>query len=54
VFKLLASGKKVSEIAHQLSISIHTVSTYRSRILEKMRMHSNADLIRYALEKNIV
>src|SRR4029078_9950323 len=44
VLKLLASGKSVSEIAEQLSLSVTTVSTYRSRIMKKMNMHSNADL----------
>jgi two-component system, NarL family, invasion response regulator UvrY len=54
VFKLLASGKTVSEIAYQLSLSANTVSTYRSRILEKMNFHSNSELIRYALEQNLL
>jgi two-component system, NarL family, invasion response regulator UvrY len=54
VFKLLASGKKISEIAQQLSLSATTVSTYRSRILEKMNMRSNTDLARYALEKGLI
>ena len=54
VFKMLAAGKSVSEIAAQLSLSATTVSTYRSRILEKMVMKNNADLTRYALEKNII
>lgn len=54
VFKLLASGKSVSEIAAQLSLSVTTVSTYRSRILEKMNMRSNADLTRYAIEKKLI
>lgn len=54
VLKLLASGKSVSEIAEQLSLSVTTVSTYRSRILKKMSMHSNADLTRYALEKGLI
>ena len=54
VFKLLASGKSVSEIAGQLSLSTTTVSTYRSRILEKMSIRSNADLTRYALEKKLI
>jgi len=54
VFKLLASGKKVSEIAHQLSLSATTVSTYRARVLEKMNMKSNTDLARYAFEKKLV
>lgn len=54
VFKLLASGKTVSEIADQLSLSSTTVSTYRSRILEKMNLRSNADIVRYALEKKLI
>ncbi|HYF29617.1 MAG TPA: response regulator transcription factor [Chitinophagaceae bacterium] len=54
VFKLIAEGRAVSEIAEQLSLSITTVSTYRSRILAKMDMRTNADLIRYALENNLI
>lgn len=54
VFKLLAAGKTVSEIASQLSLSTTTVSTYRSRILEKMNVRSNADLTKYALENNLI
>jgi two-component system invasion response regulator UvrY len=54
VFKLLAQGKSVSEIASQFSLSITTVSTYRSRILEKMNMRSNAEMTRYALEKGLI
>ena len=54
VLKLLASGKTISEIAHKLSLSITTVSTYRSRILKKMNMTSNAELARYAFEKGLV
>lgn len=54
VFKLLASGKSVSEIAEQLSLSVTTVSTYRSRILEKMDMKSNADITRYALDHKLI
>jgi two-component system, NarL family, invasion response regulator UvrY len=54
VFKLLASGKKISDIAQQLSLSATTVSTYRARILEKMNMKSNTDLARYALEKGLI
>ncbi len=54
VFKLLASGKSVSEIASRLSLSVTTVSTYRSRILEKMQMRSNAELTRYAIEKGLI
>jgi two-component system invasion response regulator UvrY len=54
VFKLLVSGRTVTEIACILSLSSNTISTYRSRILDKMMMHSNAELIRYALEKNLL
>ncbi len=54
VFKELADGKPVSEIAEQLHLSITTVSTYRSRILDKMEMKSNADMTRYALEKKLI
>ncbi len=54
VFKLLASGKSVSEIAVQLSLSITTVSTYRSRILDKMKIRSNAEMTRYALEMKLI
>jgi DNA-binding NarL/FixJ family response regulator len=54
VFKLLASGKSVTEIGEQLSLSATTISTYRSRIMDKMNMRSNADLTRYELEKNII
>jgi DNA-binding NarL/FixJ family response regulator len=51
---MLASGKAVSEIANQFALSVTTVSTYRSRVLEKMGMKSNADLTRYALEKKLI
>jgi DNA-binding NarL/FixJ family response regulator len=54
VFKLLASGKSVTEIGERLMLSATTVSTYRSRIMEKMGMRSNADLTRYALEFNLI
>lgn len=54
VFKMLAAGNSLTEIASKLSLSSTTVSTYRAHILEKMNMRSNAELTRYALEKNIV
>jgi len=54
VFLLLASARSVSEIATQLGLSVKTVSTYRSRILEKMGMKTNAELMRYALQRNLV
>jgi two-component system, NarL family, invasion response regulator UvrY len=54
VLRLLASGRAVKEIAADLSLSIKTVSTYRTRLLEKMNMHSTAELVRYAVEQNLV
>jgi DNA-binding NarL/FixJ family response regulator len=51
---LIASGKSLKEIGAALCISDKTVSSYRSRILDKMRMRTNADLTRYALEHHLV
>lgn len=50
----LAMGRSVSEIAHELCISVKTVSTYRARILEKMHLDNNADLTGYALRNGLV
>ena len=54
VMLLIASGKTVSDIADELSLSVKTVSTYRSRILEKMNMKNNAELMRYVLENRLL
>lgn len=54
VLRLIASGKTVSEIASMLSLSDSTISTYRARILEKMRMKTNAELTHYAIHKSLV
>lgn len=54
VLRLLASGERVSDIAETLSLSVKTVSTYRSRVLDKMGMESNADLIRYAIKNDLI
>lgn len=53
VFLLIASGMALSEIADKLHLSVKTVSTYRTRILEKMGLRSNADLIRYAVRHGL-
>lgn len=53
VLLLIASGKTVSEIAEELSLSINTISTYRIRILEKLALNNNAELIRYALDHKL-
>ena len=54
VLKLLASGKSVSEIAESMFLSVTTVSTYRTRIMNKMNMKNNADLTLYAIEYKLM
>jgi two-component system, NarL family, invasion response regulator UvrY len=51
---MIGSGKTVSEIAGALGLSVKTVSTYRIRLLEKLQMRSNAELMRYAIENRLV
>ena len=48
IFRLIVSGKAIVEIATELSISAKTVSTHKSRIMEKMQMTNQTELIRYA------
>jgi two-component system, NarL family, invasion response regulator UvrY len=54
VMLMLASGKNPTEIAEGLSLSVKTISTFRARVLEKMKMKTNADLTRYALENQLI
>jgi DNA-binding NarL/FixJ family response regulator len=54
VMRGIASGNSVSEIANTMHLSVKTVSTYRTRLLEKMGMTSNAELTRYALAHGLV
>ena len=54
VFKLIAGGKSVSDIAAQMILSVTTVSTYRSRILMKMNLKTNAELTMYAIEHKLL
>jgi two-component system, NarL family, invasion response regulator UvrY len=54
VMFMIASGKRLKEISEELSLSIKTISTYRSRIMDKMKMKNNAELIRYALQNSLV
>ena len=54
VFCMLASGKTVTKIARELSLSVKTVSTHRGRILAKMRLKTNAELIHYAIRHRLV
>ena len=50
----MAGGKTVKQIGVELALSEKTVSTYRTRLLEKMQMHTNAELIQYALRERLV
>ena len=54
VMTMLAGGKTLTQISRILSLSIKTISTYRTRILQKMHMGTNADLTRYALKRGLV
>ncbi|MHA4844110.1 response regulator [Flavitalea antarctica] len=54
VMKLLAAGKPVSEVGCMLHLSATTISTYRARILKKMHMKTNADLIQYAITHQLI
>jgi two-component system, NarL family, invasion response regulator UvrY len=52
--RLIASGKTVCQIAELLSLSDKTISTYRARIIEKMGMRTNAELMYYAIRNKLV
>jgi DNA-binding NarL/FixJ family response regulator len=54
IFSLIVRGKKVGEIADELSLSVKTVSTYKVRILDKMEMKSTAELVRYAIDHELM
>lgn len=54
VLRMLGAGKSVKEIGFELSLSVKTVSTYRVRVLKKLGLSTNADVIRYALREHLV
>ena len=54
VMRGLAAGRTPTEIAEDLSLSVKTVSTYRARILKKMNMENNAQLMRYAMQQRLI
>jgi DNA-binding NarL/FixJ family response regulator len=54
VMRMIASGKTIQKIGKELFLSVRTVSTYRARILEKMNMNSNAEIIRYAVDHKLI
>ena len=54
IFRKLAAGTGVSGIAAELNLSVKTISTYRTRVMEKMQLKTNADIIRYAVHQRLV
>ncbi len=54
VLQMISSGKTLAEISDILSLAVTTVSTYRARVLEKLNLHSNADLIHYAITNRLL
>lgn len=54
VFKMIAQGKSLVEISKELSISIKTVSTYRARVLEKLNLKNNAEIVNYAIRNSLI
>jgi two-component system, NarL family, invasion response regulator UvrY len=54
ILRMIASGKQVSQIARELSLSVKTISTYRARVLQKTDLKNNAELTRYAVERGLV
>jgi two-component system invasion response regulator UvrY len=54
IIRMIGSGKTMQEIGKELFLSVRTVSTYRARILEKMNMNTNAEIIRYAVDHNLI
>lgn len=54
IFRMIAIGKKISEIADELYLSKSTVNTYRSRIFEKMNLQSNSELVHYAIRNKLI
>lgn len=54
VLRMIAQGKTISQIAEDMGLSVKTVSTYRTRLLLKMKMKTNAELVRYAVQHGLV
>ncbi len=54
IMRMIALGYPAARIAQDLSLSVNTINTYRSRILEKMNLKTNADIVRYALEHSLI
>jgi len=54
VLKLIAQGQSISKIGETLSLSVNTISTYRTRIMEKLNINNNADLVKYSMKHNLI
>lgn len=54
IFRLIAKGKSVGQIADELMLSVNTITSYRSRMMEKMNFSTNAEIVRYAIEHNLI
>lgn len=54
VFQFMSNGKTLTEISNEMTLSVNTISTYRSRILQKLGLKNNAALIRFAIDNNIL
>jgi len=54
VMSRIASGKTVTEIANEPSLSVKTISTYRARVLEKLGVNNNAKIVQYAIRNGLV
>ncbi|MCK9209912.1 MAG: DNA-binding response regulator [Ignavibacteria bacterium CG1_02_37_35] len=54
IFRLIAKGKSVGQIAEELILSVNTITSYRSRMMEKMNFSSNAEIVRYAIENSLI
>lgn len=54
VLRMIASGKKVSTIARELSLSVQTIHTYRSRLKDKMKMNTDTELTKYAIQHELI
>ena len=54
VFLRLAKGETIGHMANSMSLSVKTVSTYRTRVMEKMKLESNSDLTYYALKNGLI
>jgi DNA-binding NarL/FixJ family response regulator len=51
---MIAVGRRLNDIAKELALSVKTVSSYRSRLLKKLNLKSNTDLVRYAIDNHLI